>query len=278
MKKFLSILFIAILIISLFFACEEEDNGTPPELPPYESMFIDFSDFTVDSKTSFEKSVNSQTNYSFAAGNVGFWSLLLSATLVVPVAAFYNSFNYSPEYIGNATWEWNYKVSGFASNHTARLTGQIRTNNIKWEMYVAKEGVGGYDEFKWFEGTSDLDGNGGEWTLYHSYEFQEEVLGIEWSKSGDEISEITYTFTRELNDNRETEPFNGSYLTYGLQEGNYNAFYDIHFYNYWTQQFVDCEIEWSTTEYFGRVRAEYNFEDAEWHCWDSSGDDIECNK
>ena len=285
MKQKLTLLWAILFFMTVFISCEkdEEDNGTSPELPPQESLIIDLDQFTIDSKSHNKvnqkldmEALAASSNYEFAAGNIGFWNVLLTVTLVVPVAAFQTAFTQTPEFIGESTWQWSYDVNGFASTHTARLTGQIRSDDVKWEMYVQKSGVNGYPEFKWFEGTSALDGNSGTWTLYHSYEFQDELLEIDWSKSGNEIGQVTYSFVRETNNDGEPEPFNGSYLTYGLQSGYFDAFYDIYFYDVWSNQFVNVDIEWSTTEYYGRVKAEHHFDDTNWHCWDNTGEDITC--
>ncbi|MFC2104253.1 hypothetical protein ACFLS4_02750 [Bacteroidota bacterium] len=283
MKKTLIILFSLIFVLPFFIGCEEDDTPTAPDLPPYGSMAIDFSNFTVNSKSLndlnklfAEGDFKTSTNYEFAAGHVGFWSLLLTVTLAVPVASFYASFQHTPTYLGNNKWQWTYDVTGFATTHTARLTGMLRTSDIKWEMYITRTGVGAYPEFKWFEGISNLDDNSGQWILYHSYDFQDELLQIDWTKSGDDIGEITYTYVRELDNNNETDLFNGSYITYGLQSDYFDAYYFIHFYNIWTSQFVDIDIEWSTTEYYGHVKAEHKFGDTDWHCWDDYGVDIDC--
>jgi hypothetical protein len=282
MKKLLSSL-IAIAVLNLLFvSCEQQEKDTPPELPPLESMVIDFDDFTEsDSKTAINdfKSASEGTtkNFEFAAGQVGFWNTILTITLAVPVASFYSSFGQKPVFLGDATWQWSYTVDGFASSYTARLTGQIRDENIKWEMFISKKGVGAFDEFKWYEGTSDLDGNGGQWMLYHSHEFPEELLQIDWKKTGTEVGEITYTIVRELNDNREPEVFNGSYLEAGKLEGDLDAYYNIHYYEVWVvKDFVDVFIEWSTSEYNGHVKAQHKFGDDLWHCWNSNGDDVAC--
>lgn len=281
-KLMLSLLAIAMMNLT-FISCEMKEENTPPELPPYESMAIDFSNFKVNESSDSKvvmKSTAEETmeNWEFAAGNIGFWNLLLTGTLAVPVAAFYHSFSHQPVFLGDATWQWTYNVTGFTSTYTARLLGIVRSNDVKWEMYISKEGVGGYGEFLWYEGVSDLDGNGGQWILYHSYEFQEEVLQIDWERTGDVVGGIRYSFVRELKNNREIEPFNGSYLEAGLLEGDLNAYYNVHFYEtLFIKDFVDVMIEWSTYEYYGRVKADYKFGDENWHCWNSYGYDTECN-
>jgi hypothetical protein len=284
MKNLMSSLLIIAMMNLTFMSCEtkEKEENTPPELPPYESMAIDFDQFTVKDEVAglAMKSTDEGTmnNWEFASGQVGFWNLLLTVTLAVPVSSFYHSFAHTPVYLGDATWQWTYEVTGFTSTYIARLVGTVRSEDVKWEMYITKDGIEGYPEFLWYEGVSDLDGNGGQWTLYHSYEFQEEVLVIDWERSGEEVAGIRYSFVRELNDNRETEPFNGSYLEAGLLEDDLNAYYNIHFYEgIFIKDFVDVMIEWSTSEYNGRVKAEYKFGDADWHCWDGYGYDTECN-
>jgi hypothetical protein len=143
-------------------------------------------------------------------------------------------------------------------------------------MYLTKEGVQGFPEFKWFEGTSSLDGKSGAWTLYHSYQFQEAVLKMDWKRTNDEVGEVKYTYVRELDDNREINLFNGSWLTYGKQDDALDAFFKVHWWDAWTQKDKDAEIMWSTSEYYGKVKNSHFFGDEEWHCWDSYGYDMVC--
>lgn len=276
---------ITFLVIPLFICCEKTEDKTPPELPPYESMVIDFSKLNVASKSITENQLvipvgemQAKTNWQFAAGTVGFWNTLLALTLIVPVASFYASLSQTSSYLGNAKWEWKYSLTGLLSTYSARLTGELRTDEVKWEMYINKTGTNSFPEFKWFEGTSKLDGNEGQWILYHSYQYQEQVLQIDWTRTASRIGEIKYTYVRALNDNRETDKFKDSYLIHGLQNSYYDAYYNIHFYDILTLQFVDANIEWSTTLYFGHVKAPYKFQDTNWHCWDNTGNDIVCTQ
>ena len=50
MKKLISTTLILILSIGFFATCKK-DKGAPPSLPPEESMFIDFSNFTTGKKS-----------------------------------------------------------------------------------------------------------------------------------------------------------------------------------------------------------------------------------
>lgn len=275
------------LILIMIFAssCEKSsepnEQATSPELPPFESMAIDFGAFdengTSGKATTLvydNKAPNG--NWVFSRIVVGVWSSALYTTLAVPVASFRAAITQTPEKISDDTWQWTYSVDGFTSEYTARLTGQLTANKVVWNMYITKMGIEGFDEFLWFSGESALDGNSGDWTLKQSPERPDEMLRIDWEKSGDEIGSIRYTWVRELDDQENADPFRNSYLEYGLQEGDLDAYFSANVYDTNLQEFTEIDIEWNRTSYEGRVRAVAYFEDVLWHCWDSNGDDIAC--
>lgn len=279
MKKILlSILFVGFGAV-LFNSCEK-NNEEPPQMPPYESMAIDFSKFTTEDKSTADFATDTTAINFFSAGlTVLVWNTVLTGTLIVPVATFYQALNHTPVYLGDRVWEWKFDGTGFANTYHARLTGTIRENDVKWEMYISKSGIGAHGEFLWFEGTSDLDGNGGQWILYHSFMLQEAILQIDWEKTGDEIGSVKYTYIRESENVLEPQQLTvGSYLEYGLTEADLNAFYNIIYSTRDRSASTNLEvlIEWSTTEYNGRIKAEHYFQDTDWHCWDSLGYDAIC--
>lgn len=272
----------------LFFAlasCStDNDDGDvnliAPNLPPEISMVMDFSDFdNNDGKSSIEnkfKGLPDKGNWVYSAVVVGVWNTALVTTLAVPVASFRTALRYKAEYKGDAIWEWNYTVDGFTSQYSARLTGELSGSEVLWKMYITKSGIGAFDEFMWFSGASNIDGKSGYWNLNHSAAFPENMLRIDWEVTGDEIGSIKYTYVRELNDMRETDMFKTSSITYGLQAGDYDAFYNVYAYDANSEAFVNADIEWSRTNYNGRVKAEYYFEDVNWHCWDTLGENVAC--
>lgn len=272
-SKFFAGLMAIVVLTAFLSSCETESNDTPPELPPYESMAIDFSKFSDNTKTATVESSTS-VNHGSAVITISVWNIMLGITLAVPVATFYESFKKEPTFLGDSKWQWTYDVN----TYSARMTGQVRADDVKWEMYITKKGLGAFPEFKWFEGTSDLNAMGGTWTLYHSYNLQEAVLEIDWEKSGDDIGEISYTYIRESSNGDQKQLSKDSYIQYGLADGLLDAYYNIHSTTRDVEDegFKDVNIEWSTTEYFGRIKAFHYFQDADWHCWDSEGIDTEC--
>jgi hypothetical protein len=282
MKNPSSISLIIVLVAGLFWGCEK--NGNPPSLPPVETMKIDFSNFTAGKKSTlidFQTKGNaavSNYNWLLASTTAGFWNIILTVNLVIPVAAFNKAIENTPVYIDNKKWEWKYSVIAIGATYNARLTGQIQSNDIKWEMYISRDGVGGFAEFLWFNGTSALDGKSGQWILNHSQQFPEPMLQIDWILNGTNIGSIKYTYIRDLKDNRTTDLFKTSFIEYGLTTSTLNAFYNIHYNISGTiNDFKDVYIEWSTTNHNGHIRAVHYFQDSNWHCWDGNGTDVTCN-
>ena len=264
-----------ILVLAILFAsCEKESESL--QLPPAESMEMNFSAF-VSEKSATMSEIDTKFNYNLSKINVGFWQLIISGTLAVPVASFKTALTKMPVKTGDKSWQWSYSVNGFASAYTARLTGEIVSDSVEWKMYVSKAGVGAFDELLWFSGKSAVNRSGGYWVLNHSQQYQEPLLRIDWKIENNKVADIKYTIVRELNDFRQPEVNKGAYIQYGLQNETYNAFYSIHVWGPVVQEFVDINIEWSTTTYEGRVKSPRDYNDTDWHCWDANGNDVVCN-
>lgn len=284
MKKVFWSLMILCMGIILIDGCKKEDNNaTAPDLPPLASMQSNFSSFggqkSASSEIPYKAAIDtlSSTNFIYAALNVGVWNTIIGVTLAVPVAAFAHSFKNQPSFINNSTWQWKYTYPVLGGTYNARLTGQVQSDSVKWEMYISKSGIGAFSELKWFEGNSSMDGTGGQWLLYYSVAHPDPFLHINWTRSGDSVEYAKYTIVRDSTDSGSVNPAKGSYVEAGYQSGDYDAYYNIHVYNATSTNFDDVNIEWSTTQYFGHVKSENFYNDANWHCWDSTGVNIVCN-
>ena len=271
MKRFTALLLSAIVL----FSCEKtDDSAGAPEIPPIESMLIDLGTITNISKSA----TTNNTNWFYSSRSVGAWNAIIATTFAVPVASFKAAFSQRPEKVDELTWQWSYSVTGFTNQYSARLLGKIESDHVKWEMYISKDGIDSFDEFMWFEGTSNLEKNGGQWILYHSAEFPEETIQIDWQKESDKVGEIRYTYIRELNNNREQDPFKDSYLIYGLRDEAFDIYVNMHAFSNELNSFADTFIEWNSTDLTGRVMAEHFYSNTNWHCWDINGNDIDCGE
>jgi hypothetical protein len=260
-------LFLITLIISLpvcyFISCKK-DKGEPPVLPPYESMVIDFSNFTAQKKsgdmTSAGKGTENST-WEFAATVANAWSTLIFPTLEVPLAAFEAAINFKPEYVSENLWQWSYDFNQGINAYKAKLQGNISTSSVTWKMYITYEGTGGYNEFLWIEGTSNTDGSGGQWIFKQSVQSAVPIFQTDWNKSGDQVTSVKYTYVK--NDTNK-----GSFINYLLQTtGAFDCGYNIHFSN---AMYSDSDIEWNISTFDGRLKCVDYLQDDNWYCWDTN--------
>jgi hypothetical protein len=276
MRRVYTLLIIMVFAAGLLTSCKK-DKGSPPSLPPAESMAIDFSNFSSGTKSAADlpKGVN-EINWDYAALMASYWKVVISSTLAVPVAAFKIAVNQKPTYLSDKTWQWSYNVSVLTVSYTVRLTGQNRTSDVLWNMYISKTGTGGFTDFLWFTGTSKTDGTGGQWILNYSPLYNEPVLQIDWTGSGTNVTYVKYTYVRALTSDspRVTDTFKNSYIEYGTLTGTYNYYYKIHFY--YLSEFYDADVNWSSTGIIGKVKCLKFFGDSLWHCWDASHVDATC--
>lgn len=275
MKKIFILLIFTIFSCSVLTTCKK-DNGSPPTLPSASSMTIDFSTFVSGKKSAdagLLKGVN-QNNWDYAVMVTSYWKTIIAGTLAVPVAAYKYALDQTPSFVGNNTWQWSFNVTVLSVTYSAKLTGQIGADNVTWTMLVSKTGTGSFTDFKWFTGTSALDGNSGQWILNYSPAFDEPVLQIDWTKSGSTINKVKYTYIRTLNDARAPDTFKNSTIEYGSLSGTYNSYFLVHFY--YLSQFYDARIEWNTTSGIGHIQCLLNFGDNNYYCWDANHIDTSC--
>jgi hypothetical protein len=263
MKKIVSLFLILALLSGLFTTCKK-DKGDPPVLPPQESMLIDFSNF-VSAKKSIEilpgNKGTENSAWEYAATVAAAWRIIIGANLVVPVTAFKLAVNQTPVFISTKTWQWSYSVNVGADTYSARLTGLIRSTDVQWKMYISRTGTGAFAEFVWFEGTSKIDGTGGQWILYKDVVSPETLLQIDWTKTGSTVGYVKYSYVKN-------DAFLNSFIEYGLTANALNAYYTVHYFN--GVKFSDVNVEWNTTTHNGRLKTVDYLGDDNWYCWDSN--------
>jgi hypothetical protein len=269
MKKLLFLALIPILLAGFYTGCKK-DKGLPPVLPPPESMIIDFSNFTSQKKGADlipGQKGTENSNWNFAASVAGIWKVIINTTLVVPVTAFKLAVGQNPVYLSAKTWQWSYSATVVSDVYKAKLTGQIGTSDIQWNMYITKEGTGAFTDYLWFEGTSKLDGTSGQWILNQSSQTPGTLLQIDWTKTGSSVAKIKYTYVKN-------DPFLNSYIEYGLTANALNAYYTINYFNGLVHS--DVNVEWNSTTLNGRVKCLEYLGDTNWYCWDSNKINILC--
>jgi hypothetical protein len=262
---------LVILVPGYFLTGCKKDKGDPPVLPPPESMIIDFSNFVSLKKGAAMPAGQKGTDdssWEFAASVARVWSSMVTSTLAIPIASYTDSGNQTPVYLSQDNWQWSYDFTVTNLTYKARLTGVIGTSDVKWKMYISKEGTGGFSEFLWMEGTSKPDGTEGKWVLNESPKSPAAMLQINWTKTGTTIGFIKYTYVK--NDN-----FKNSYIDYGnTTSTQYDKYYKISYATVSGTYIAD--VEWNTTSQNGRVKCLNYLGDTLWYCWDSNNLNIVC--
>lgn len=261
-------LVVAFAGLAFLSACSSttDPDGEPPTLPPEASMVIDFSDFASSAPDIPAATGQVGLNWTRAAASIGAWNLVLTVTLVTPVAAWVAVANQQPQQQSDGSWEWEYNFTVGLVQHTARLVGRFASPGVQWEMYLSKANE--YEDFLWYTGSSNLPATEGRWDLNLHPDDPTAFLRINWTRDiATSTGDIRYTNVVPA------AAENGSYIYYGLVASTqYDAFYEI--LN--TTNGNLTSIEWNRTSAVGRIAAEHLYADTDWHCWDGALDDIAC--
>jgi hypothetical protein len=265
--KLFALLFVLIALVLVIFSCEKDDKDTLPELPPLEALSMDFSDFsTMPDTTPVLKSSGHYTNFALSFVSVGVWNIATFVTMAIPIAAYTECLQQTPEYLGDNTWEWSFSVNILTIPHEARLvTKRIDNETYSAKMYVSKTGV--FEDFLWFEGVIRYDATEADWTMYESPTNNVAWLSVEWEKDWEaDTSSIIYTNIRAGDNDY------GGYITYGITDDvDYDAYYSIS----GSEGMID--IKWNTSTLAGRISSNIFFDDDGWHCWDDTFMNVTCN-
>jgi hypothetical protein len=245
------------LSLALLFAgisCDREPTEERPDLPPVESLVMDFSDFS--QQPGGQKSTDATyENFLHAYLSVLFWNAATTVTLALPVTAYGYALQQDAVYLGDHTWEWAFDFPLGDAEYTATLTG-ARLNNEEFSMEMVIAPASAPEEgIKWFDGVVRYDHTHATWNLYK--EGSVKVIEAEWNKDFEtEEGDLTYTYVEEGHEQ------NGSYIMFQYMPGMvYDAAYTISLVERTTY------IEWNTETLEGRVKDTVRFEDSEWHCW-----------
>lgn len=261
--KHTSILALVVLMLgSALTGCKPKEDA--PNLPPQQSMLVDFSDFKDGQRT-----LDSTDTWGHAAVNVLVWDVILYLNLAVPTYAFGESFNHDPKWNGKLErWIWKYDFN-WLGKYEAALHGWFEGDVIQWEMHVTKKD--GFEDVIWFSGTSRVDRTAGTWVLNKDGDNPVSYIGIAWERPSATSEEFEIAFTNIL----AGDAGNGDYIQAGVltSEPNMDRFYNIHD----VSSANTVEIQWHHLNQNGRVKDPAHFGDSNWHCWDEFHADMVCN-
>jgi hypothetical protein len=269
MKKVLQFSLVIIITTSILISCKK-DKGNPPVLPPFETMYIDFSNFTSLKKSGQAEPQAKGTESSawqFAATVSGVWNSLISSNIAIPLAAYDSAAKYNAVYVSQNNWQWSYEFTFDGVVYKSVLDGETSTNSIIWKMYLTRNSPGGYSDFLWMEGTSQADASHGQWIFYQSPLSPVKLFQTDWTKSGDQVTSVKYTY---VIDDANKDSFIDFKIT---TNSSLDASYNIHFTD---GTYSDSDIEWNTVTRNGRLKCLDYLQDENWYCWDNNKINMIC--
>ncbi|MEM0996566.1 MAG: hypothetical protein AAGN35_05790 [Bacteroidota bacterium] len=265
--KFTNSILLALSLVFVLASCGRQSDEPAPELPPEASFLMDFADFS-DGKMANGRLSDDSTysNFGFAATNVLIWNVVIAVNAVVPVAAFGESFNHTPQWDRRLQrYVWEYSVTVLGRQYDASLQGWIDGADSRWEMYISQQR--GFQNFLWYSGRSAITRGNANWTLNRDPNAPTPYIAIEYNATSFNDARIRYTNIIP------GDAGNGGYIEYRIvDDPERDRAYTI----YGPQENRMIEIEWSHFDLVGRVKDEIHFGDSDWRCWDAGYIDVDC--
>lgn len=274
MRKFLKIpqLLAIVLLASMALAgtsCKKKKDdpptpGTPPTLPPIESLEMDFSDFDTPPPADGTKIVvNNYTYYREAHTDLGFWrSLLEDDLLAIPVAALANARTKTGQEASSGTFEWSLSFSALSASYVGTLKAVKGSTSYTLELNVAPSSSPS-STVKYLDGTVSNDLSTADWNIFEGSVHVLDGLYNKNATSGYTSLDYTYVKTGQAESN------SSILYTYTPSASPYNATFDL------DMSYGLVEIEWDTSTMAGRVKSPNLTDPATWYAWTTNLADIE---
>jgi hypothetical protein len=265
MKRISYILLIAVLFASLgIIGCGDDSSTGPdpeeaPSIPEITAAQPDFSYFenaskagnemlTGDAFGSAQNTANS-AEFLFSFGQLG-------------TTYFNMAENEEPEF-EDGEWVWSYSASFESQTLEFKLTASVNesANEVDWAYFISSTGgEQEFEEYRFMEGTTSLDGSSGNWQINDYPEESttpEAVMSYEWDINDDD--ELTATFTFHNEDDISTISYVEDGSTHTLTINGSNS---------------DLELYWDTQADHGYW---WDKDSGDQLCWDASKEDIACS-
>ncbi len=259
------------LPIAALTGCEADNDSTAPLADSQEAPILPDPGKLTPNMTFFDSGADMQAqagkdftkaNFLNAYLRVAILNVMTRAVLTPPVAAFAVALHTVPSYQEDGSWIWVYTHVDGAEEQQIRLRGLPVTNGVEWQMYVSDSAAEPpFENELWFEGSTHLDGELGDWTFYDfTLTGKPAVARLEWGTD----SSGEYLVISALHGEDE-----GDVLAYRHDDADCSI------------DFTDGDdgsqyyIRWNELDGTGSLMVpDYN--DGDPACWDESQDDADC--
>lgn len=264
MKKVSYLLVITLLFIGLS-GCGDDSSTGPdrdeaPSVPEITAAQPDFSYFENTEKSG--KELANGDAFGSAQSTATSAKFLFSFSQL-GTTYFEMAENEDPEF-EDGEWVWVYSSAWEGQSVEFKLTANVNesANEVEWAYFIsATGGEVEYEDYRYMEGTTSLDGNSGSWQINdypQGSTTPEAVMSYEWNINADDDLTATFNFHDEEDLSTIGYVQDGSTHTLTIEGSSSN----------------NLEVYWDTEEDHGYW---WDKDNGEKLCWNSSKDDIACS-
>ena len=264
--------YLTVVLLGVFFVTACKDNAAelssdePPQIPPAESMEMDFSTYENNQSQGNNIAAKNGTNFAQAAVRAIIMKAVVDVNLFIPRVLLEAASNNEAEFNDEGEWVWTYSKMADGETYEVRLIATRESDNeVNWQFFVTNSALN-IDDKLFFSGTSNDDGTNGSWTYFNlqNSEEQEAVSEINWSVENEEDISLRLEVVSDRNNNL------GDFIEYTFDGTVKNAIY----FNAGENE--TTELEWNTETNAGFIIAP-NYNNGTQACWDENFENTSCS-
>ncbi|MEK7399438.1 MAG: hypothetical protein AAB116_21055 [Candidatus Poribacteria bacterium] len=266
-SKFCLIFFlITSLICPSFIGCgsdnDNEDNTTPPSLPPDSSLTMDLTTFGGEKMAPASQAPGK--NFSNASIRVLFLDVGIVIALLPATTVFKAAKSVEPVKQDDGSWLWSYKTPFLGQTYEANLTASLEPDKVVWTMKVTNPTFKTpLKNFQWYVGESALNNSNGSWQFFDpaTPDKVTEIGSIEWTVKSLTKGEIAFSAKNPNNQ------IFGDKATYSIDGTTVLVTY------FDSSAKITAEVTWDTVTTAGSLKVpDYNSGNRAY--WDENKQDI----
>lgn len=257
LKQTVLFLTLSFLVFSCDSTSSDDNGGQPPQIPDLETIQPDISYFTNNNPMK-------QTDYDHFYEGKNYATLFSGMTSLGNYSAMWLGLTQMEGKKSDGRWIWDFTFPTEEGVFSMVLSARESGNEFLWDMTISMSGGDvNINDYKMFEGRTNMDGSRGSWTFY-SMDFegghQGPMLVSEWEQKSETEIVIETRFYHENGSEEGLFTYTQSGVNYSLV-GNFSD-----------SDTETVTIVWNTDSMVG-----YLDHNGERKCWNSNFQDTACS-
>lgn len=275
-KNVTGLVALACIVAFGLLGCLGSEAEEGPPLPPASSMKMDLSTFTTAQAAGAlspgkADGIGDKSNFNNAAGRVVWLNTAIVLALAPPATVFATAVSVDPVF-ENGDWIWDFSITNGANTYAALLRGFFDGGlkegiHLNLEMKVTCTACKvPTDNYLWYTGRFNTDGNSGHWQFYNPEIVQEDqtFVKVEYEVTDEENKVLD--FSNDRTDGHEDAGDRIEYKRTG--EMARVSFHD-------ESEMLDYMVEWNLSTDAGYIEVP-GYNNGERACWGTDRKNVDC--